>query len=59
MEIMPKLERKRMLAIFTPKTGKKPKVEPKPLVYINVYRNPGLPPGFFICQSPENSWLFD
>ena len=30
LESMPKLEGKRMLAIFTPKTGKKPKAEPKP-----------------------------
>lgn len=30
LESMPKLEGKRMLAIFTPKTGKKPKVEAKP-----------------------------
>jgi len=30
LESMPKLEGKRMLAIFTPKTGKKPKGEPKP-----------------------------
>jgi translation initiation factor IF-3 len=32
LESMPKLEGKRMLAIFTPKTGKKPKGEPKPQV---------------------------
>ena len=31
LESMPKLEGKRMLAIFTPKTGKKPKAE-KPTV---------------------------
>ena len=30
LESMPKLEGKRMLAIFTPKTGKKPKGMPKP-----------------------------
>lgn len=30
LESMPKLEGKRMLAIFTPKTGKKPKGAPKP-----------------------------
>src|SRR6476661_2556094 len=30
LESMPKLEGKRMLAIFTPKGGKKPKAEPKP-----------------------------
>src|SRR5215213_7388468 len=30
LESMPKLEGKRMLAIFTPKTGKKPKAEPRP-----------------------------
>lgn len=30
LESMPKLEGKRMLAIFTPKTGKKPKAAPKP-----------------------------
>jgi len=30
LESMPKLEGKRMLAIFTPKTGKKPKNAPKP-----------------------------
>src|SRR5215216_5445719 len=29
LESMPKLEGKRMLAIFTPKTGKKPKVDPR------------------------------
>ena len=30
LESMPKLEGKRMLAIISPKTGKKPKAEPKP-----------------------------
>jgi translation initiation factor IF-3 len=30
LESMPKLEGKRMLAIISPKTGKKPKQEPKP-----------------------------
>ena len=32
LESMPKLEGKRMLAIISPKTGKKPKAEPKPQV---------------------------
>ncbi|HEV7334232.1 MAG TPA: translation initiation factor IF-3 [Flavisolibacter sp.] len=32
LESMPKLEGKRMLAIISPKTGKKPKGEPKPQV---------------------------